>query len=388
MTPCVCTCVQVKVCQEQKLLSIQNEDKVQEAMHNIKDKRNIQLTSKDRQKHALQEIERSDEAEAAKDELNPLLRDGYAVFPATQVAAATSARQCLAAAVELRERGNEFYNAKNWAVAARKYAKARRYLMHAYFVSPAAEDSIDEAEHRALLTKTELNLALAAFQMARAAQCEATCKLVLHREPSNIKALYRLGCCQRDYGEPEAARATFSKGCDVAPDDSCVRRALKSIDVKIRRDRRASDGLASSMFKRGMGSLYPQETAPQDLSVPAQGGGAMQAERSGADAGVEGEKGDVDGDGAEAADDNEYGQNRPWRGEDGDGDEERLFQTDDMDLAAAELEKLRHQEEQRVGGDGRCGNNAGFKEAAKDMRRRLDASAHVDDDPMLRGSTR
>ena len=380
--------MQVKVCQEQKLLSIQNEDKVQEAMHDIKNARNIQLTSKDKQKHALQEMERSDEAEAAKDELNPLLRDGYAVFPATQGPAATSARECLAAAVELRERGNEFYNAKNLAVAARKYAKARRYLMHAYFVSPAAEDSIDEAEHRALLTKTELNLALAAFHMARAAQCETTCKLVLHREPSNIKALYRLGCCQRDYGDPEAARATFSKGCDVAPEDACMRRALKSIDVKIRRDQRASDGLASSMFKRGMGCLYTQEDAPQDLSGQVQGGGAMQTERDGADAGVQGDEGGVDGVGAEAADENEYGQNRPWRGQEGDGEEERHFQTDDMDLAAAELERLRHQEEQRVGADGRCGNDVGFAAAASDMRRRLRASAHVDDDPMLRGSTR
>ena len=41
----------------------------------------------------------------------------------------------------------------------------------------------------------------AAFQKPRTALCEDVCKKILCREPSNLKALYRLGCCQRDFGD-------------------------------------------------------------------------------------------------------------------------------------------------------------------------------------------
>ena len=237
----------IKVCQQQKLMSLKNQDKVRAQMEDIKSHRDMQTSESDKRKSKLIADEREDEAASVQDESNPLFRDGYAVFPATQSDdAPVSERQCLAIAAELREKGNEFYNSREYNVALRKYIKSRRYAMHSYFVTPDPDDRVSDSERDALLTKTELNLALAAFHIPRVALCEATCRKVLFREPSNIKALYRLGCCQRDYGDMEQARATFAKGCDIAPDDGSMRRALKTCDTKIIKDRRASSQLGDA----------------------------------------------------------------------------------------------------------------------------------------------
>ena len=165
----------IKVCQQQKLLSIKNHDKVREQMADIKNHRDMQLSASDNTRHALQQDERADEDASFRDEETPLLRDGHAVFPAAH-SEGLSARQCLAIADELREMGNTFYKVccfgvcmytggcvcagacthasadthactntplflsiffvrfffgcfqnKEWAVALRKYAKAPRY---------------------------------------------------------------------------------------------------------------------------------------------------------------------------------------------------------------------------------------------------------------------
>ena len=34
-------------------------------------------------------------------------------------------------------------------------------------------------------------------KIPRAGQCEDICKTLLRRDPTNLKALYRLGCCHR-----------------------------------------------------------------------------------------------------------------------------------------------------------------------------------------------
>jgi hypothetical protein len=154
----------IKVCQQQKLLSMKNHDKLKEQMAEIQSQRKTELSPADKTRQTLIELERKDEAESGRDEDNPLLRDGYAIFPAMQLDLVT-ARGCFDAAVELREKGNAFYNQKDFAVAARKYAKARRYLMHSYFITPSPDDPIDEAQRSEILTKTELNLALAAFHV-------------------------------------------------------------------------------------------------------------------------------------------------------------------------------------------------------------------------------
>lgn len=171
----------IKVCQQQKMLSLKNHDKMKEQMVEIKNQKTSEPSPADKTRMNLVEFERKDEAEAARDESNPLLRDGYHVFPAMQLDLA-SASAFLSAAVELREKGNTFYNQKDFDVALRKYAKARRYLMHSYFIAPSPDDPIDDALRSQLLTKTELNLALAAFHVPRPAQCEEVCRAILNRE--------------------------------------------------------------------------------------------------------------------------------------------------------------------------------------------------------------
>ena len=89
---------------------------------------------------------------------------------------------CRSVAVELREKGNAFYNQKDFEIALRKYAKAQRYLMHSYFITPSPADPIDDEYRSELITKTELNLALAAFHVPRPAQCRNICRDILHRE--------------------------------------------------------------------------------------------------------------------------------------------------------------------------------------------------------------
>ena len=84
--------------------------------------------------------------------------------------------------MELREKGNAFYNQKDFEIALRKYAKARRYLMHSYFITPSPADPIDDQYRSELLTKTELNMALAAFHVPRPAQCRNICRDILNRE--------------------------------------------------------------------------------------------------------------------------------------------------------------------------------------------------------------
>jgi hypothetical protein len=172
----------IKVCQRQKTLSLRNNDKIQQQMNDIKNSRTTHVSKADENRAQLSQLERDDEDLAVGDEDNPLLRDGYAVFPAAQDAICTDAA-CLLAADALRERGNGFYNERNYLVAVRKYSKARRYLMHSFFAKRDADASVADEQRTALLTKTELNLALAAFHAHRVVQCEETCKQILGREP-------------------------------------------------------------------------------------------------------------------------------------------------------------------------------------------------------------
>lgn len=82
----------------------------------------------------------------------------------------------------------------------------------------------------------------------------STTNLLIH-QPSNLKALYRLGSCQRDFGDVEVARATFAKGCDIAPDDGSMRRGLRGCDAKLRRDQAATCqvvfGASTRAFRNG-----------------------------------------------------------------------------------------------------------------------------------------
>lgn len=75
----------IKVCQRQKMLSVKNQDKLKEQMVEIKNQRSTEPTAEDKTRMSIVEQERKDEAEALRDEANPLLRDGYEVFPAMQV---------------------------------------------------------------------------------------------------------------------------------------------------------------------------------------------------------------------------------------------------------------------------------------------------------------
>jgi len=57
----------IKVCQQQKLLSIRNHDKHKELMEDMKHSRNMQLTAEDKLKHTIQQEERTDENDSVLD---------------------------------------------------------------------------------------------------------------------------------------------------------------------------------------------------------------------------------------------------------------------------------------------------------------------------------
>ena len=62
----------------------------------------------------------------------------------------------------------------------------------------------------------------------------------------------------------------------------------------------------------------------------------------------------VGGDGWAEEESGEYGRDRPWRGEEGDGEEEKVYETQDMEQAGTELgRRIRAQVVLRDGG-GRC----------------------------------
>ena len=77
----------IKVCQQQKLLSIKNHDKNKELMEDMKHSRNMQLTAEDRLKHTIQQEERTDENDSVLEVIiseNAIPQHATAIYESSQ----------------------------------------------------------------------------------------------------------------------------------------------------------------------------------------------------------------------------------------------------------------------------------------------------------------
>jgi len=161
-----------------------------------------------------------------------------------------------AAAEILKQRGTDFFKAKNFMDAADAYHKAVSYMetLHSTASSWDEDDIMLKAD--ALRIPLHLNLAACKLKTKDAAAVLLSCNKVLEHEKHNLKALFRRGQAYVQKSDYKLAREDFGRAREVAAASGDNEALLKSIDAQVAKVA-AKEAKASSkdaaLYKRMLG---------------------------------------------------------------------------------------------------------------------------------------
>ncbi|KAI8140055.1 hypothetical protein BJV82DRAFT_520896 [Fennellomyces sp. T-0311] len=123
---------------------------------------------------------------------------------------AGSARQRLEAAASKKQEGNDLFKKGSIEHALFAYRKAREYIIDLWNCEPEEMD-----ECRELVIAIQGNIAMCYLKLREWNNAIEVCKKVLERDPSNIKAYYRIGQASIELVEFDEGLAFVQRGLQV-----------------------------------------------------------------------------------------------------------------------------------------------------------------------------
>ncbi|KAI8986404.1 hypothetical protein BDB01DRAFT_785518 [Pilobolus umbonatus] len=157
--------------------------------------------------------------------------------------AAGTAVERIAAAQQKKEEGNELFKLGMIEQALFAYKKGREFIIELW--NCEYEDLI---KARDLVVLLHLNIGLCYLKMKEYDFCIEVCKKALDRDPTSLKAYYRLGQAYMDKGEFEESKGFINAGLQHKPMDVDLRALLVTVEEKEKKWKADSKKIYSKAF--------------------------------------------------------------------------------------------------------------------------------------------
>jgi len=140
------------------------------------------------------------------------------------------------AADSIKTIGNEYFKKGDFSVALDKYEKALRYL--------TSSSNPDQAT----LISLWLNSAMASLKLGQHQKAIDNAKLVLEKDPNNVKALFRRAQAYAATKDYESAKQDLVTAAKIEPSNSDVRKEYERVKKLDEDDRKKQSKVYSNMF--------------------------------------------------------------------------------------------------------------------------------------------
>lgn len=168
---------------------------------------------------------------------------------------------------EKRERGNYYFNRKEYSFALTSYSKALQILTTASTndTPPASSESVTDSEpgpHStddvfSLDIKLRCNIAATQLKLEAYDAALKTCEKVLEIEPTNFKALFRKGKALVGSGDQEEAISVFRQVLELVPSSKAAAAELVDCQIILRGQRQRKLRAISRMYPELFKSDHP-----------------------------------------------------------------------------------------------------------------------------------
>jgi len=164
--------------------------------------------------------------------------DKYADWP--DLSNITSNEDKLKVSMEIKAIGNDLFKAQEFSKAFDQYDKVLRYL---------PEDK-ENKELQDLEQSVQLNVALCGLKTHSYDDVITVCNKVLEKQPTNSKALFRIGQAYLNLGNLDSAKENLEKALKLEPTDKAIPAQLKLVKQKEDEQKQKQKQMYSKMFNR------------------------------------------------------------------------------------------------------------------------------------------
>eukprot|EP01012_Entosiphon_sulcatum_P006187 TRINITY_DN12898_c0_g2_i1.p1 TRINITY_DN12898_c0_g2~~TRINITY_DN12898_c0_g2_i1.p1 ORF type:complete len:380 (-),score=57.41 TRINITY_DN12898_c0_g2_i1:93-1232(-) len=175
--------------------------------------------------------------------------DRYLDYPEDQSAMDTLI-QAVQAAEEVRQLGNQQFQAGEIEGAVVKYSKALRYLDYAFRLMPAdaGEAAVAQVTVREKKVPCLANRAMCELKLRRWRDAKATCDRLLALDPTNAKGLFRRAQASKELREWEDAETDAQEALRAAPTDPAIKKLLQEVRQETQAQKSSAQRQYSRMF--------------------------------------------------------------------------------------------------------------------------------------------
>ncbi|NWU97443.1 PPID isomerase, partial [Upupa epops] len=170
--------------------------------------------------------------------------DAHPDFPEDSDLDLKDVDKIVAIAEDIKNIGNTFFKAQNWAVAAQKYSKSLRYVKS----SEAVVEAADKAKLKPVALTCVLNIGACKLKLSDWQGAIDSCSEALKIDPENTKALYRRAQGWQGIKDLEEALADLKKAHEIAPEDKAIQAETLRIKQKIKAQKEKEKAAYAKMF--------------------------------------------------------------------------------------------------------------------------------------------
>lgn len=193
----------------------------------------------------------------------PLTECGFILWPedGDRSGGLTEAQMRLRTAHEIRTAANEKHKGGNFVVSSRLYTLALRFLDR--FSLREETDFVEEKQMGDEASICLVNRSASYINLKAFKEAAYDARLVLIREPQNVKALYKLGEAMSGLGSHESALESFKEAVRIKPLDPVLRGKVASVRAAISREKEKHAAALAKFWAKGESVV---EKAREDLS--------------------------------------------------------------------------------------------------------------------------
>lgn len=167
-----------------------------------------------------------------------------------KITAEMSSQELIVEATQKKESGNRYFKEKNYEQAAKLYKRALKLL------ETWEHSEEDAAQCKELLIALGNNVGNVQHKLKQYKEARQSSLEVLQLEPTNVKAMYRIGQIALDQNEFDEANMFLRKALEIEPKNAKVRQLL----VQLKKKKRDQKALERKLYAK-LGGSKPADTA-------------------------------------------------------------------------------------------------------------------------------